>query len=75
MHDRKFNPGEQYAEIFRYLDSIMNLQAVDQPKKECYKLLMAKGIKMIIRGAIEAKGVDNWEMIDPERAGIIMFRY
>ena len=77
MHDKKFNPVEQYTELFIYLDSIINFEVVDESKKEKYKLLITKGIEMIIKGAVATREVDKkvWELVDTDRAGIVMFRY
>ena len=77
MHGKDYHPEAHYTELMRGLFSILNLAAVEPMKQAHYKTLIAKGIKMILRGAIETKGVEKkvWEMIDPERTGVVMFRY
>lgn len=77
MHGDKFEPSEVYLEIFRGLDSIVNLEAFHLLKRENYNMFLAKGIKMIIQSAIETKEADAkiLEHVDAERAGIVIFRY
>lgn len=77
MHSEKYNPAEHYTEIMLGLLSIVNFPAIDEDKRWHHKLLMAELVKMIIKGAVETKKVKPkiWENLDPDRSGILMFRY
>lgn len=71
-----FQQEKQYEGIFRSLESLTKVEAVEWQKKKYYREFMAAGTRMIIQGAAETKTVDPKMLgfIDPERAGV-MFRY
>ena len=77
MHSDKYIPAEHYTEIMRGLISIVNFPAIDDGMKGHYKILMADLVKMIIKGAVHTKKINAkiWEDVDPDRSGILMFRY
>lgn len=77
LHDGDVQPAQQYEEVFRYLDSIIEIHSVEVKMRQNYKNLVAQGLRMIIKGAMQIKTADRkvWDMIDPDRAGIAMFRY
>ena len=72
-----YQPTKQYESIFRFLENLIQMESVEWAKKENHRNFMGASIKLIIEGAIQTKTVDPKILgsIDPERAGIVMFRY
>lgn len=73
----EYQPVKQCESILRFLESIIQLEAVEWAKKDNYRNFIDASIKLIVQGAIQTKTVDPKVLgsIDPERAGIVMFRY
>ena len=77
MYDEAYEAGHHYKEIMKRLVSLINISAVDDDKREMAVLWMADVVKLIIRSAAATRTISYniTKNIDPDRAGIVMFRY
>ena len=77
MRSPGYNPEIQHEQICEFLDTIINLGQVYEHVRPKYVEVMARAVSMVINGAINTKFVDPkiLSKVDPERAGIVMFRY
>ncbi|KAH0551194.1 hypothetical protein GP486_007479 [Trichoglossum hirsutum] len=77
MRSAAYRPEIQHEQICEYLDTIVNLDQVYEHVRPRYEEVMARSVSMVINGAINTKFVNPaiLSKIDPERAGIVMYRY
>lgn len=78
------NPGSGYAaevqheQICEYLDSVVSLPHLSPQVRERYEGVLARSVSLVLNGALATErcgGVAGMGKIDPERAGVVMFRY
>lgn len=77
-----YAPERHYEELFRFLESVVSVPDIDAGKQAGgggeWREALARGLQMMIKGAVATKEILDSKvlnMIDPERAGIVMFRY
>lgn len=77
-----YAPERHYEELFRFLESMMSVPNVEAGKNAAagrgWRDALARGLQMMIKGAVATREIVDPKvvgMIDPERAGIVMFRY
>ncbi|MCJ1464121.1 hypothetical protein MMC07_002734 [Pseudocyphellaria aurata] len=77
-----YAPERHYEELFRFLESIVSVPDVEAGTRASgagrWRDALARGLQMLIKGAVATKKIADpklLSMIDPERAGIVMFRY
>jgi hypothetical protein len=77
MRSPSYNPEIQHEQICEFLDTLIDLGQVYEHVRPKYEQVLARAVSMVINGAINTKFVDPkiLSKIDPERAGIVMFRY
>ncbi|KAI9765813.1 MAG: hypothetical protein M1840_007095 [Geoglossum simile] len=77
MRSHGYNPEIQHEQICEFLDTLIDLGQVYEHVRPKYEQVMARSVSMVINGAINTKFVNPkiLSRIDPERAGIVMFRY
>jgi hypothetical protein len=72
-----YKPEVQHEQLCEWLDTIISLDHVSPNLRGRYEDILGRCVSMVINGAVNTKGVasDILSKIDPERAGIAMFRY
>lgn len=77
-----YAPERHYEELYRFLESIVSVPDVEAETRASgagrWRDALARGLQMLIKGAVATKEISDpklLSMIDPERAGIVMFRY
>lgn len=73
-----YAPERHYEELFRFLESMVSVPHVEAGAGRGWRDALARGLQMMIKGAVATREIVDPKvlgMIDPERAGIVMFRY
>jgi hypothetical protein len=68
----------QHEQICEYLDTIISLPHVNPAVREKYEGVLARSVSLVINGALATQNCGNTAAmgkVDPERAGVVMFRY
>ncbi|MCJ1425106.1 hypothetical protein MMC29_002994 [Sticta canariensis] len=78
----EYAPERHYEELFRFLESMMSVPDVESRIQGGgsggWRNALARGLQMMIKAVVATKDIADpkvLSMIDPERAGIVMFRY
>ena len=71
-----YHPGWQHEQLCEYLDTIISVPHLKDTIRERYVEVLGRMISLIINGALALeKCRPVLGNLDPERAGIVMFRY
>lgn len=68
----------QHEEVCEYLDTIISVPHLNSVVREKYEGVLARSVSLVINGALATERCGNvagMGNVDPERAGIVMFRY
>jgi hypothetical protein len=68
----------QHEELCEYLDTVISVQHLSSVVREKYEGVLARSVSLVINGALATERcghVAGMGKVDPERAGIVMFRY
>jgi len=68
----------QHEELCEYLDTIISVPHLSTVVREKYEGVLARIVSLVINGALATERcghVAGMGKLDPERAGIVMFRY
>ena len=78
----EYAPERHYEELFRFLESIVSVPDMSSGThgggSGGWRNALARGLQMMIKAAVATRNIGDpnvLSMIDPERAGIVMFRY
>ena len=73
-----YAPEVQHEQICEYLDTIISRPHLSPGVRERYEGVLARSVSLVINGALATErcgGVAGMGKVDPERAGVVMFRY
>ena len=73
-----YAPEVQHEQICEYLDTIISRPHLSPGVGERYEGVLARSVSLVINGALATErcgGVAGMGKVDPERAGVVMFRY
>lgn len=73
-----YQPEVQHEQICEWLDTIISLDHVNLQLRDRYVDILGRAVSLIINGALALEKVPNKMIlgkVDPERSGIVMFRY
>lgn len=73
-----YAPEVQHEQICEYLDTIISRPHLSLAVRERYEGVLARSVSLVINGALATErcgGVAGMGRVDPERAGVVMFRY
>ncbi|KAI9863234.1 MAG: hypothetical protein M1824_000434 [Vezdaea acicularis] len=72
-----YDAGLQHSELCEYLDTLVELGKCYDVVQSRYEDVLARCMSLVINGAMNTKYVNPevLKKVDPERAGIVMFRY
>lgn len=67
----------QHEQVCEWLDSVIAVEHVRPEVRERYADVLGRAVSLVINGALALDGADKALLgkVDPERAGIVMFRY
>lgn len=68
----------QHEELCEFLDQIISLEHVDVVVRGRYEGVLARCVSLVVNGALATErsaGLEGMGKVDPERAGVVMFRY
>jgi hypothetical protein len=73
----RYRPEVQHEQICEWLDTIISLKDCYESVCNRYEDILARAVSMVVNGAVNAQNADPAILgdVDPERAGIVMFRY
>jgi hypothetical protein len=73
-----YNPEWQHEQICEWLDTIVSHDHLNPSVREKYTDVLGRAVSLIINGALGLERVRDKLVlgkVDPERAGVVMFRY
>ena len=71
-----YHPGWQHEQLCEYLDTIISVPHLKDTIREKYVEVLGRMVSLIINGALALERCRPvLGKLDPERAGIVMFRY
>lgn len=68
----------QHEELCEYLDTVISMPHLTPVAREKYEGVLARSVSLVINGALATEKcghIAGMGKLDPERAGIVMFRY
>jgi hypothetical protein len=76
MQQGMYNPEWHHEQICEFLDSVISVPHVNPTLRERYVEVLGRSVSLLVNGAL---ALENCRpllgKLDPERAGIVMFRY
>jgi hypothetical protein len=71
-----YSPEWQHEQICEYLDSIISLPHLNPAIRDRYVDVLGRSVSLVINGALALEKCQPLlGKLDPERAGVCMFRY
>lgn len=71
-----YHPEWQHEQICEFLDSVISVPHVNPAVREKYVEVLGRSVSLVINGALALNGCQTaLAKLDPERAGVVMFRY
>lgn len=73
-----YTPEVQHEQICEFLDSVISLPHLGAAVREKYEGVLARCVSLVVNGALATEKcahVAGMGKVDPERAGVVMFRY
>jgi len=72
-----YSPEWQHEQICEWLDTIISVPHLNPALQEKYVEVLGRMVSLVINGALALDHVPQGIIgkLDPERAGIVMFRY
>lgn len=71
-----YHPEWHHEQICEFLDSVISVQHVNPAIREKYVDVLGRSVSLVVNGAL---ALNNCQpllgKLDPERAGVVMFRY
>jgi hypothetical protein len=71
-----YNPEWQHEQICEFLDSVISVPHINPAIRDRYVEVLGRSVSLVVNGAL---ALENCRpllgKLDPERAGIVMFRY
>jgi hypothetical protein len=68
----------QHEQVCEWLDTVISMDHVNPPLRARYVEILGRSVSLIINGALALEKVQDKTIlgkIDPERSGLVMFRY
>lgn len=74
-----FDPAPLHGIICEYLDSVIRMEGVLPKLRERYDEVLSRCVSLVVNGALELRKAEVpkevMKKLDPERAGLVFFRY
>ncbi|RPB28863.1 hypothetical protein L211DRAFT_855077 [Terfezia boudieri ATCC MYA-4762] len=74
-----FDPAPLHGIICEYLDSVIRMEGVLPKLRERYDEVLSRCVSLVVNGALELRNAEVpkevMKKLDPERAGLVFFRY
>ena len=72
----RYSPEYQHEQICEWLDTIISVQHLSPVVRDRYVDVLGRSVSLVINGALALEKCQPLlGKLDPERAGIVMFRY